>query len=351
MATSRRVAFLGVATLAAAGLAAGLTLLTGDYRRELATARDRVGQGSRMVSTTCGPIEVAEAGRGPTLLVVHGSGGGFDQGLALGADYAARGWRVIAPSRFGYLRTPWPADAVVGGAIGDRQADHLACLLDAMGITDAAILGVSAGAIAATEFAVRHPQRTRALVVMVPAGYRPDPAPPLPAWAQQLLERLVAGDLPFWLAARFAPDTVRRVVLATPAEQYAAASDEERARADRMMREILPISARLPGLLHDTLATQAVPRPDFESIRAPTLVISARDDGFGTFASAAHAAQRIPGARLLGFERGGHLLLGHQSAVVSAVEALLRKTIPARGPDASEADRMPRAQPGTKRGN
>jgi 2-hydroxy-6-oxonona-2,4-dienedioate hydrolase len=135
---------------------------------------------------------------------------------------------------------------------------------------------------------------------------------------------MIAANLPFWLASRYAPDSVRRFVLATPPDEYMAASAGERDRADRMMREILPISARRPGLLHDTLATQNVPRPRFESIRAPTLVISARDDGFGTFASAAYAAERIPGARFLAFERGGHLLLGHQAEVVAAVEALSR---------------------------
>ena len=42
--------------------------------------------------------------------MVHGAGGGFDQGLELG-DFARAGFRVIAVSRFGYLGTPLPADA------------------------------------------------------------------------------------------------------------------------------------------------------------------------------------------------------------------------------------------------
>lgn len=310
------VAFSGIA---AAGVA---WWLSAQFSADLAQQRARVAQGSRLVATRCGTVEVAEAGEGPPLLVVHGSGGGFDQGLMLGADYAARGWRVIAPSRFDYLRTPWPPNG--GEPIGGLQADHLACLLDALGLREVALMGVSAGAISATEFAVRHPQRTQALVLMVPAGYRPDPTPPLPGWTQALLESLIAADLPFWLASRYAPDLVRRFVLATPPAEYGAAAPEERRRADRVMREILPISARRRGLLHDTVATQRVPRPRFEAIRAPTLVISAHDDGFGTLASAAHAAQTVPGARFLAFERGGHLLLDHQAEVVAAVEALLR---------------------------
>jgi pimeloyl-ACP methyl ester carboxylesterase len=293
-----------------------------DFRRDMRQHERRIAVGSRVLQTACGAVEVAESGKpdGLPLLVVHGSGGGFDQGLTLGNDYAARGVRVIAPSRFGYLRTPLPDDPS-----GERQADHLACLLDSLGVADAAVMGVSAGAVSALHFAVRHPQRTRALVLMVPAVYRPDPAVPMPDRALRVLDAVIGADLPFWLLARFAPDTVRRLVLATPPSEYAAAGSEERRRADAILAQILPVSARRLGLLNDSRLTTGAARVALEAIRAPTLCISARDDGFGTFESARYSAQHIAGARLLGFERGGHLLLGHQAQVVAAVEALLRQ--------------------------
>jgi predicted alpha/beta hydrolase family esterase len=56
-------------------------------------------------------------------------------------------------------------------------------------------------------------------------------------------------------------------------------------------------------------------------VRAPTLVVSARDDGFGTFAAAAHVAAGIADARMLGFDAGGHLLAGHYGATLDAVAA------------------------------
>ena len=76
---------------------------------QLATARS--AQDSVLVDTRCGPIEYQEAGSGVPLLLVHGSGGGHDQGMAFAGGLAQRGIRVIAMSRFGYLRTPMPADA------------------------------------------------------------------------------------------------------------------------------------------------------------------------------------------------------------------------------------------------
>jgi 2-hydroxy-6-oxonona-2,4-dienedioate hydrolase len=295
--------------------------LAAEFRHDLQGQRQRVAVGSRLLHTACGAIEVAESGPGdgPALLLVHGSGGGFDQALTLGSDHAARGYRVIAPSRFGYLRSPFPDDPS-----GERQSDHLACLLDALGLDDVAVMGVSAGAVSALHFAARHPRRTRALVLMVPAVCRPDPAVPMPDWALRGLDTVISADLPFWLLTRLAPGTARRLVLATPAEAYAAASAAERRRADTILAQILPVSARRQGLLNDSRLTTGAARAALESIRAPTLCISARDDGFGTYESARYSAEHIAGARFLGFDQGGHLLLGHQAEVVEAVDALLR---------------------------
>jgi pimeloyl-ACP methyl ester carboxylesterase len=315
----KRSTFIVVAVLAAAAV---LAIWAGfESRRDLRAHAQRIASGSRLLATACGPIEVAEAGPadGPALLVIHGSGGGFDQGLTLGSDYAGRGLRVIAPSRFGYLRTPFPADAS-----GERQADHMACLLDALGVADVAVMGVSAGAISALHFAVRHPARTRALVLMVPAVHRPDPAVPTPGWALKVLDAAVSADLPFWLLVRLAPDAARRLVLATPNAVYTAASAEDRHRADTVLEQIMPVSARRLGLLNDSRLSTGAARIALEAIRAPTLCISARDDGYGTYESALYSAAHIPGARFLGFDSGGHLLLGHQAEVTRAVEALLR---------------------------
>lgn len=291
-----------------------------DYRRDLQAQRQRVQQGSRVSSTACGTVEWAESGPpdGAPLLLLHGSGGGFDQGLALARSLAPAGMRVIAPSRFGYLRTPLPDDPS-----GERQADQLACLLDVRRLHDAVVMGVSAGAVSALHFAVRHAPRTRALVLVVPAVYRPDAAVPTPGWALRVLDAVLLADQPLWLLARLAPPLARRLVLATPAPAYAAADGDERRRADEMLAQIQPVSLRRLGLLNDSRLTTGAARVALEAIRAPTLSISARDDAFGTFESARYSALHIAGASFIGFEQGGHLLLGHRAEVVAAVEALL----------------------------
>ena len=135
---------LGSVGLLLLAVALGGGALALEFSRDLRLQQQRVSTGSRVLRTACGDIEFAESGpvAAPAILLVHGSGGGFDQGLTLGHSLAPRGVRLIAPSRFGYLRSPFPADPS-----GEHQADHLACLLDALGLPDAMVMGVSAGAV------------------------------------------------------------------------------------------------------------------------------------------------------------------------------------------------------------
>jgi pimeloyl-ACP methyl ester carboxylesterase len=58
---------------------------------------------------------------------------------------------------------------------------------------------------------------------------------------------------------------------------------------------------------------------DLAAIRAPTLLISARDDGYGTYANAEYTASRIANANFIGYETGGHLWVGHDDEVRRAV--------------------------------
>jgi len=167
-----------------------------------------------------GPIEYAEIGEGPPILLVHGAGGGYDQGLDLGVPLANSGFRVIAVSRFGYLRTPLPADASAAA-----QAEAHAALLDALKIERAAIMGASAGAPSTMQFALRHADRCSALVLLVPAAYVPR-----------------AGNEP---SVR-TPAASELVALARAAQARAARAQARAARARAVSRRPAP-SARRPA--------------------------------------------------------------------------------------------------------
>jgi pimeloyl-ACP methyl ester carboxylesterase len=322
MQMSRKTIVLGVAFLV---LAAAILVVQRRYESDIASARDRAAQGSTVIDTRCGPIEVQEAGQGIPLLMIHGSGGGHDQGMAFARPLAQHGVRVIAMSRFGYLRTPRPADVSP-----EAQADAHVCLLDALGIAKAAVMGASAGGPSAMQTAIRHPDRVSALVLVVPIAFKPgtvaDSAPPVSDEKDAMLARLLGSDFLFWWSLQVARDPIFRHVLATPPEQIAAAGAQERERANTMADRVLPVSGRAAGLRDDTRLGKRLGPYALETIRAPTLVISARDDGFGTYAPAEYTASRIPGATFVGFERGGHLLVGHDEAVRAAIVDLLKRS-------------------------
>ena len=285
-------------------------------------ARARIAAG-RLAQTPRGPIEYAVAGNGPPVLFIHGAGGGFDQGLAFGADLAAAGFRVIAMSRFGYLRTPLPADASPAA-----QADAHACLLDALDVPRAAILGGSAGAPSAMQFALRHPQRTTALVLAVPAAYAPreggHSALVVPTSTEALFDTALRSDFLFWAASRLARTSVVRAILGTPPQAVERATAEERQRVARVIEEILPVSARRLGLLNDAAVTSRLERYELEKIAAPTLVFSVADDLYGTYDCARYSAAHIPNARFVGYSNGGHLWVGHQREVFEEIARFLK---------------------------
>lgn len=306
-----------LATLAAIGVTTYLK-----FNRDLTHAREHALRDSRVIDTRCGPIEYQETGTGDPLLMIHGSGGGHDQGIAFARNLIPSNVRVIAPSRFGYLRTPRPNDASP-----EAQADAHACLLDALGVDRVAVFGGSAGSPSALQFAIRHRARTSALILIVPITYKPidvaASAPEISDRYDRILSKFLASDFLYWLGLQVARDQIFRYVLATPPELIAAASSEERARVNSLAEEVLPVSLRAAGLLDDTKLGKSLKPYALETIAAPTLIISARDDGFGTFANAQYTAQRIAGAKLVGFETGGHLLVGREREARSAIADVL----------------------------
>jgi 2-hydroxy-6-oxonona-2,4-dienedioate hydrolase len=80
---------------------------------------------------------------------------------------------------------------------------------------------------------------------------------------------------------------------------------------------------RAAGLRSDSVLGKSLGPYVLESIRAPTLVISTRDDGYGTYASAQYTASQIPGARFVGFDTGGHVWVGHDDEVQAEIVKLL----------------------------
>lgn len=272
-----------------------------------------------MVETSRGPVEYATLGDGSPVLVIHGSGGGYDQGLLLAKAFGAEGFRWISPSRFGYLRSPLPADASSA-----PQADAFTELLDALWTQRVAILAMSGGAPPALQFAERYPDRTSALILLSAAPYTPlgsEQELPVPVWVYQAL---FSSDFPFWLIHKVAPSTLDGIFDVTPALR-AQLTPEEAAMVSSTIDAFQPVTRRIDGVRNEGAAIDPKARYRLGEITAPTLVVHARDDHINAFAFGEYTAAHIRGARLIALEAGGHLLLGHHAAVRTEVNAFLRQ--------------------------
>lgn len=312
----RIVAILGLAALVLVAFVAVA------YRRDIRAARTRVASGSKLVNTPCGAIEYADQGTGPVIFAIHGAGGGFDQSLELARDFLPAGYRIVAPSRFGYLRTPLPGDASP-----IAQADAHACLLNALKLEKVVVVGGSMGAPSAMQLCLRHPEHCSALVLLFPIAFAPRPESEPPShpspFAQFLMDTILKSDSAFWAASKGARDTVMKTILATPPADFEKATPDEQQRALEIMQNIEPISQREKGLRNDAAVAPSIPRYELEKLVAPALVISAEDDLFGTYRGGRYTAEHIPGARFVGYSTGGHVLVGHGSDVRSELTQFL----------------------------
>jgi 2-hydroxy-6-oxonona-2,4-dienedioate hydrolase len=289
------------------------------YRDDITAERDRARLGSTMIETSYGPIEYSTLGQGYPILVIHGTGGGWDQGIYAARSVVPYGFRLIAPSRFGYLRTPLPADPSP-----QHEADVLASLLDALKIDKVAVMSFSAGTAPAVQLALRHPSRVSSLVLFVPAAggmYAPIAKGPPPF----VMNVVLRYDLPMWLTMKVWPNTMYKVA-AVPPSLVETLPEADRATVDEGVRMILPVSMRSKGIMNDAKSQSGSEAMyPLERVTTPTLLLSAEDDLYRTLPVARQMAKRIPDARLIEFKTGGHFLAGHAMEVWPQVAAFLRE--------------------------
>ncbi len=89
----------------------------------------------------------------------------------------------------------------------------------------------------------------------------------------------------------------------------------------QIVPSVQPLSRRFSGINIDS--NPAFTRLPLEKIRSPTLIIAARDDLFNTLPTAEFAAANIRNAKLIVYDTGGHLLVGHDCEVRSIIADFL----------------------------
>ncbi|MEW6184936.1 MAG: alpha/beta hydrolase [Thermodesulfobacteriota bacterium] len=285
---------LGLGVLAVLLLAG---IIHGRYRNDTSLAYQRASSGGKMIQTACGPIQYTELGSGPPMLIVHGAGGGYDQGKYF-AQLIGGNYRWIAPSRFGFLGSPVP-DA----ADSAKQADAYACLLDALGIKRVGVVGISMGGPSSLLFAQRHPQRTTSLVLISAVSHANPPRPAI----QTTLFKLFLNDFVYWSIVRVSPKGLL-AALGVPPEVQKGLSPQEKARLEAFLISMEPMGARVKGQDLEQHMSE-YDSAQIRNIRRPTLVLHARDDTLVAFEQGEFSAGQIPGAQFIPMKKGGHLSL------------------------------------------
>jgi pimeloyl-ACP methyl ester carboxylesterase len=264
----------------------------------------------RTVSTASGLVEYAERGRGEPILAVHGTLGGWDQGLVAAEFLRVNGFKIVAPSRPGYLGTPLST-----GRTFAQQGDALAALLDVLQVDRIIVFALSGGGPAGYELAARHADRVSKLVqvdgVSIPGR--------IPRAAAQLVARDSLARAQLWLLTHATRRTLTALFRLAGSDSKAIASDRAATLAsdpgriaslEATLRASLGSARRRPGMKNDF--TPFIPAP-LERVTCPTLIVHARSDKSVPPRSAEYAHSHIPGSELYWMD-GSHLAFALEAA-------------------------------------
>ena len=258
------------------------------YQKETQAQVAQLISGSRLIDTPYGLVEYGQVGVGPTVILSHGSVGGYDQGLWL-ASLLGPGFHYLAPSRFGYLRTPIPSDPSCAA-----QAGQYAALLDILQVERAAVIGLSAGGPAALQFALCYPDRCAGLVMLSAISHRFTDIP----W---ILKALYFGLMKInflpWLLFHLSPAAVYQTNGVDRALLHQISRNPEKMKLLRELASTSMLPAmRRTGMMNDLLQTTQMPPYPLSRINTPTLVVHAVNDPVVAFEFGRFCAAQIPGA-------------------------------------------------------
>jgi pimeloyl-ACP methyl ester carboxylesterase len=137
-------------------------------------------QGVRSTRVQAGPhrLRYLESGSGPPLLLVHGLGSSAMQEWGRLMAPLGRSYHAYAPDLPGFGRSERPAAADYSIPM---QVEAVRAFLQAVGVSNARVVGISMGGWIAARLAGEHPELVERLVLVAPAGVRPDDAARIPA--------------------------------------------------------------------------------------------------------------------------------------------------------------------------
>ena len=251
---------------------------------------------AKTADLSCGKMSYVDEGEGEVILSVHGIFGGYDQAFDTCKDFAAD-FRILAPSRFGYLGSD-----ISGKGTPAEQASAYVELLDSLGIDKVYLLATSAGGSIAIRFALDYPERTKGLILYcsaMPFAEKPE------KYAEY------AGP-PAFLCSDYA------MFLMSPLFEPIMGMEPS------TIYSMLPVGERKDGVVLDAGVTNPDMARNFddykiEEMQVPVLILHAKDDKLASYKDVENALGRFRNCTFISFETGGHLMTGHSEEVKKAV--------------------------------
>jgi len=229
-----------------------------------------------------GPVDA------PALVLLHGSGANTSTWLGDIASWSEH-FRTYAVDLVGEPGLSAPARPALDS---DAPAGWLDDVLDGLGITDTAMIGMSLGGWTALDYAIRRPDRVTRLALLCPGGL-----------GRQTTGRMLRAMLPLLWGRWGRRRSVARVTGLAGAE-FAPVLDD----LVRTFGLFRPRTERLPIFPDDALATVA----------APVLtIVGQRDVMFDSDETAERARRCFADASVHVLPEAGHAILGQTERVLA----------------------------------
>ncbi|MFE5474337.1 alpha/beta fold hydrolase [Nocardia sp. NPDC056541] len=274
----------------------------------------------REVTTDAGVLRYHEAGEGPPLLLLHGSGPGVT------------GWRnfrgnlAVFAQRFRCLVLEFPGFGVsddFGGHPMITALDAVVRFVDALGLDSVDIIGNSMGGGVALNYAIAHPERVGKLVTIGGIGrnlFSPGPGEGIKL-LQEFTEEPTRERLIQWLHSMvYDPAMVTEELIE---ERWTQATDPATLDSARRM-----YSKAAFAMMIKAMEASDAPPPwaMLHKVAAPTLITWGRDDRVSPLDMALIPMRTIPRAELHVFPHCGHwAMIERKGEFESAVLAFLTR--------------------------
>ena len=291
----------------------------------------RLQANSLVVETAQGSIEYALLGKGPAVLILHGTIGGYDQAQIIAEILGTDSYQFIAVSRPGYLRTPLST-----GETFEAQAEAYVALLDQIGIDKVAVIAVSGGGPSALQFALRYPERCWGLVMLsansdVRAGAETtsDSRPPVSTRRlPEFILNAIFSDFASWIIIDLSKLMPRPFLdnLVGIAYTDDIMNDPVRFQLySDMVNSFALLSQRRVGAFNDGIRfTQFTDYP-FENITTPVLILQGNKDMDSILAQQQYLDNTIPNSTYIEIDGGTHyMILSHQNILARLILGFLK---------------------------